>query len=1096
MRARSGRRMKRPSFDCHARSRPGAVIHLLGSALGLAVACSLLALNVSGAASASAAVSRNLPLHTLPTAQSARFPNGLAQAVERSLGRGARRLSQTTQAASWSQAQLVADPGAGVDSFSYSVALSSDGIVALIGAPDTTVGGNDLAGEAYFFTRSGNSWSEAQAVPDPAGAGDDRFGLSVALSADGGVALIGGAAEPYFFTHAGASWSQAQAVPISGTSGYFGYSVALSGDGSTALIGAPSTNVGGKLDAGEVYFFSRSGNSWSQAQVVSDPAGAADDEFGFSVALSSDGTVALIGADQYGFSGGGFAYFFSRSGNSWSQAQAVPDPAGAADDAFGWSVALSSDGSVGLIGAINTNVGGTPCVGEAYVFTRSGASWSQAQAIPDPSGTECDQFGFSVALSSDGSIALLGAPGNSPAEAYFFTRSGPSWCQAQAVPDPVQTGDHYFGFSGALSSDGSVALIGDPMLRDVGGEASFFTGSGSGCPPVAPPPTPSTLALDKLNAPTFVLGSETTAQLFSFTDSPPIEDPSDLGVSIDWGDGWTSLGSVSADYDAHDVPTVYFATGTHTYSSLGVYTVTASVRAPGTNVLTETLQVTVANVVPVPLEVVRGQLFKGTIALFAYPLQSGVAVPASSFTATVDWGDGTSTPATVVASSIASGMAGSAAFEIRAQHTYDTTDVNDYTVSIQPAGSNTVSATARVAVYSLHPTAFFVASPDNPAHHTIGLLYPREPLPSQLKIREFRWDFGDGATVVDNPTMQRLYADVLQRLDADPGNIALRSIAIDLGILPTDARGGIAGVGALSDATVRQTVGIWQAYFPQHIVPHLYDYYTTPNNGTLDVTLTTTDYGGPPPSQYHEVLHVSTDCQGFWGGLLGTLFGSWGCAVYDGIAAQFGPHRLPDYVALNLSKQLSGSISKSLGLTGGISLVLTHGSIRSFPVGAGDSVFVSVYLSGGRSISLFPATVGWGWVGTPDPGNTPSDDTIVGRFVDGLDVFSGFQLGFGFNAVYSPSTGLAGEEYFPETFAVGALAGVSCAGSLNGISDGLWTLLQALYRTYSQAPPKNGNIVDKDLTQLVKLTSGTAADLGAAAWDALSHCVSFEPSRG
>jgi hypothetical protein len=174
----TGRRTKRPSLDCGVRSRLGGLkVHALGRgrvcSVAFVTAGALLALHVPSAAPAPAAVSRNGSPHALLTAASARPPTRLARATERSLGGRARRMSLTSQSDCWSQAQAVPDPATGVDSFSSSVALSSDGSVALIGAPDTTVGGQVAAGAAYFFTRSGAGWSQAQAVPDPAGRNEE-----------------------------------------------------------------------------------------------------------------------------------------------------------------------------------------------------------------------------------------------------------------------------------------------------------------------------------------------------------------------------------------------------------------------------------------------------------------------------------------------------------------------------------------------------------------------------------------------------------------------------------------------------------------------------------------------------------------------------------------------------------------------------------------------------------------------------------------------------------------------------------------------------------------------------------------------------------
>jgi hypothetical protein len=159
---------------------------------------------------------------------------------------------------------------------------------------------------------------------------------------------------------------------------HLGISVAVSGD--TLIAGAYRANVGGNSNQGAAYVFTRSGPNWSQQQKLVAADGAADDQFGISVAL--DGDTALVGAYLANV-GGNFrqwaAYVFTRSGASWSQQQKLAAAAGAASDEFGYSVAL--DGETALVGTYGANVGGNSNQGAAYIFTRSGASWSQQQKL-------------------------------------------------------------------------------------------------------------------------------------------------------------------------------------------------------------------------------------------------------------------------------------------------------------------------------------------------------------------------------------------------------------------------------------------------------------------------------------------------------------------------------------------------------------------------------------------------------------------------------------------------------------------------------------------------------------------------------------------
>jgi hypothetical protein len=390
----------------------------------------------------------------------------------------------THSGASWSQQQkLVAADGAATDLFGSSVAL--DGETALIGAR-ANVGVNSNQGAAYVFTRSGASWSQQQKLVARDGAAGDWFGRSVAL--DGDTALIGAdrtnvggltdAGKFYTTTRGPTPW------PLTGSNvandgaaaARFGASVAL--DGETALVGATQADVGGNIRQGAAYVFTRNGPIWVMQQKLVAADGAASAAFGVSVAL--DGETALVGAYLASVGGNfrqGAAYVFARSGASWSQQQKLAAADGAVTDQFGISVAL--DGETALVGAYRANVGGNSSQGAAYVFTRSGASWSQQQKLVAADGAASDEFGYAVAL--EGETALIGTYGanvggnSNQGAAYIFTRSGASWSQQQKLVAADGAGSDFFGISVAL--DGETALVGAPGVNIFQGAAYVFTRS-------------------------------------------------------------------------------------------------------------------------------------------------------------------------------------------------------------------------------------------------------------------------------------------------------------------------------------------------------------------------------------------------------------------------------------------------------------------------------------------------------------------------------------------------------------------------------------------------------------------------------------------
>ncbi len=363
----------------------------------------------------------------------------------------------------WSQqAYLKASNSEAGDSFGLSVAVSGDTVV--VGAPteDSNAGGvngnqadNSAAGAgaAYVFVRdAAGAWSQQAYLKASNTAAGDRFGQSVAVSGDSLVvgandedssatgvngnqgddnAADSGAA--YVFVRGGTTWSQQAYLKASntGASDFFGDPVAVYGD--TVVVGvnredSDATGVDGNQadnsasDSGAAYVFVRSGTTWSQQAYLKASNTEADDFFGQSVAVSGD-TVVVGGSgedsDTTGVDGdqadnsatlAGAAYVFIRSGTTWSQQAYLKASNAEANDDFGWSVAVSGDTVV--VGAIlessdatgvdgdqsNNNTGNS---GAAYVFVRSGTTWSQLAYLKASNTGAGDGFGDFVAVSGD-----------------------------------------------------------------------------------------------------------------------------------------------------------------------------------------------------------------------------------------------------------------------------------------------------------------------------------------------------------------------------------------------------------------------------------------------------------------------------------------------------------------------------------------------------------------------------------------------------------------------------------------------------------------------------------------------------------------------
>lgn len=333
------------------------------------------------------------------------------------------------------------------DWFGETVSLSSDGNTLAVGAygEDSNalaVGGDQsnnslaLAGAAYVFTRSGTTWSQ-QAYIKASNTGLDDWFNRVGLSGDGNTLVVGAPGEhsnatgingnqadnsalysgaAYIFIRTGAVWSYQAFIKASNTNAQdnFAQNLALSSDGNTLAVGATAeasnaTGINGNqannstFFAGAVYVFVRVGAVWSQQAYVKASDNHVINMFGRRVILSSDGNTL-------GVNGNGAFYVFTRAGAVWSELSRVA----------GSLSAMTSDGNTILSstgdGSNATGIGGNsadtsmPSAGGAYLFTRSGAAWTQGAYFKASNTGANDSFGSSAAISADGRTLVIAAP--------------------------------------------------------------------------------------------------------------------------------------------------------------------------------------------------------------------------------------------------------------------------------------------------------------------------------------------------------------------------------------------------------------------------------------------------------------------------------------------------------------------------------------------------------------------------------------------------------------------------------------------------------------------------------------------------------------
>ncbi|WP_331652066.1 hypothetical protein [Dokdonella sp.] len=199
---------------------------------------------------------------------------------------------------------------------------------------------------------------------------------------------------------------------------------------------------------------------WTQqAKLLADVA-ANNDYAGRAVAISGDtAVVGAAGADVGGNDGQGAAFVYVRSGGTWTQQARLVADDGAAGDEFGFALAISGDRIV--VGARFAAIGAAAGQGAAYVFERTGATWTQQAKLAATDGAAFDGFGNAVAI--DGDTLVVGAQnaavnGNMSQGAAYVYGFGGGWNLESKLS--ASDGAAWVQFGRAVSVRGDSVLVG------------------------------------------------------------------------------------------------------------------------------------------------------------------------------------------------------------------------------------------------------------------------------------------------------------------------------------------------------------------------------------------------------------------------------------------------------------------------------------------------------------------------------------------------------------------------------------------------------------------------------------------------------------
>lgn len=306
------------------------------------------------------------------------------------------------------------------------------------------------------YKRENDLWSLVQELEKPHGDVSQVFGNAVDMNADRIVtagpfydyngALNAGIV--YIFEKSGDSWTNTASITPDDIQGQdeFGFSVGI--DGDVIIAGSPRDD-NRATNAGSAYIFRNEAGVWIQEALLEPDDGLGVGFLGRAVAISGDYAIAGAPGELGEFAPVGSAYIFERTGDGWAQAARLEAATPSIVETFGQAVEIQ--GEIAMVGAIGAD-GITTNTGAVYVYQRINNEWQFVQKIFASDGEPSGAFGAAIVF--EGNCAVIGSygAGNTTGGVYFFRNTGMTWEEVGKLTEPGGMVGNSFGSDVGLSN--------------------------------------------------------------------------------------------------------------------------------------------------------------------------------------------------------------------------------------------------------------------------------------------------------------------------------------------------------------------------------------------------------------------------------------------------------------------------------------------------------------------------------------------------------------------------------------------------------------------------------------------------------------------